>query len=339
MVSVSSDKENSGYPAAPTKKGRWKRPMMYSGLALLIGLIVGQLIRLPVASIEWFGALAGTFITSPGFGGLAALTVGIFGFHAVRREFRQTKQRDETAAKLANQAATRDAKAAEQRAEGDWWKRVEWITQNTQRAAEGDGLPTAIALGTLEPLRKIAQGDVQTRACDLLYTYFKEINDQPDEVTPASTINSENNDQKQSKRLVREFLEGYKQTAEAKFENDVIDTLRRHLGDSRVHKMTQGVPADAEIRYGNKRIYVNTKWISPGSSKSPITNDEIQRLSALVGSDPKKLMLLVCSNSTVATGHRISADKKVLTTMWNPSDGDGALLTAVDGIKRLFHSP
>ena len=103
---------------------------------LLAGAVLGRL--LPPSLVDWdgidrsFGPWLGVFVTSPGFGGLAALIAAVVAFRAARSSARNAA---EQAREDRDQRNRTDRKA-------QWWARAQWalnltVSGSTEQATIG----------------------------------------------------------------------------------------------------------------------------------------------------------------------------------------------------------
>lgn len=106
-------------------------------------------------AVSAFWEAAGTFLTSPGFGGLAAVVAAVIAFYAAARRVRvdrelamssQQQQRDRQ-----NEV---DSLAARNETRGRWWQILTWIWSNRQ---DLDDASLTEALATLADLAETVE--------------------------------------------------------------------------------------------------------------------------------------------------------------------------------------
>ncbi|GAB3399279.1 hypothetical protein GCM10027515_05420 [Schumannella luteola] len=129
-----SDEAPVGSAAPQAIRQRWKPgPWQLGWLAIIVGtadlVIVGIFIP---GAYEWFGSWFFPWVTSPGFGGFAAVIAAAIAFAAARHQ----------------SASQRQAERKEQ-----WWKRAEWalnLTLSGESAIREVGYETLGSLSTSE---------------------------------------------------------------------------------------------------------------------------------------------------------------------------------------------
>lgn len=178
------------------------------------------------ANLHGVGQFVRDFVTSAGFGGLAALVAALVAYFGIR--YQAQRQADSSSKTLRHQQLTDAA--------GTWWSTFQWTADRSFPADPASvPLPPSLAVDTLRELAVTASNDAQNIACGGLIDELAETVDKVESQDEPG---------------------GHEKTVHLSTVNDVGDDSKLSLALSRYAQATQGSAAESSIL--RRRAYEDT---------------------------------------------------------------------------------